>query len=92
MNDHDAAKMITSLDGWHGSWQSVEKTFVLRNFSQAMALVNRVAELAERANHHPDMIIRFNRVTIILTTHEAGQVTAKDLALARAIEGHVKDW
>jgi 4a-hydroxytetrahydrobiopterin dehydratase len=51
-----------------------------------MNLVNRVADLAEEANHHPDILISYNQVTFTLTTHDAGGITEKDFDLAQRIE------
>jgi 4a-hydroxytetrahydrobiopterin dehydratase len=58
----------------------------LRTFPEAISLVNRVAEEAERANHHPDIDIRYTKVVFTLSTHDAGGVTRKDLDLAAAID------
>ena len=55
------------------------------DFRQALEFVNRVGELAEAANHHPDIAINWNRVTLTLSTHSAGGLTAADFALARQI-------
>ena len=57
----------------------------LRGFPEAITFVNRVAELAEGANHHPDISIRWNRVILDLTTHSAGGLTTKDFSLAAKI-------
>lgn len=74
----------------HGEWEmdgeEISRTFVHRDFNEAMGFVNRVALAAEVANHHPDIDIRWNKVTIVLTTHEANALTQKDTALAAAIE------
>ena len=55
------------------------------NFADALAYVNRVGQLAEEANHHPDIDIRWNKVTLTLATHSAGGLTAADFELARRI-------
>ena len=57
-----------------------------RDFREALAFVNRVGGLAEAAGHHPDIDIRYNTVTLALTTHDAGGLSAKDFDLARAID------
>lgn len=64
----------------------IEKSFRFKDFSQAFAFMTRVAEAAEQANHHPDWSNSYNKVTIALSTHDAGGVTQKDIDLARAIE------
>jgi 4a-hydroxytetrahydrobiopterin dehydratase len=55
------------------------------NFVEAMAFVNRVAQLAEQANHHPDIDIRYNRVKLALVSHDAGGITARDASMARRL-------
>ena len=59
----------------------------LADFAEALAFVNQVGEAAEKANHHPDISIKFNRVRLTLSTHDAGTVTEKDFALAETISG-----
>ena len=70
----------------HGDWtlagESISRTFVRRDFKGAMAFVTQVALAAEAADHHPDIDIRWNKVTITLSTHDAGALTAKDTTLA----------
>ena len=72
-------------------WQEVDGKLVAtvkgKDFAEAMAFVNEVARLAEERNHHPDIAISWNTVTLRLWTHTAGGVTDKDLELAEAIDG-----
>lgn len=79
---------LGDLPGWTlaADGDALEKVFQFRTFRQAMAFVNRVAELATEARHHPDIQISYNRVTLTLTTHDEGGLTEKDIALARRIE------
>jgi 4a-hydroxytetrahydrobiopterin dehydratase len=69
-----------------GDWReldgALERTYELGSFEQAMAFVNRVAELAERENHHPEIAIAFRKVTLRWTTHSAGGITERDRELA----------
>lgn len=78
---------VGALPGWTltAEGAAMEKVFQFRTFRQAMAFVNRVAELAEAADHHPDITIRWNTVTLTLSTHSAGGLTGKDFDLARRI-------
>ena len=62
------------------------RTFTFDDFKQAIAFVNHVANLAEEANHHPDITISYNKVVLSLTTHSAGKLTEKDHALAKRID------
>ena len=64
----------------------IRRTYRFRDFREALAFVNRVGDLAERAAHHPDIDIRYNAVTLALTTHDAGGLSDKDFELARAID------
>jgi 4a-hydroxytetrahydrobiopterin dehydratase len=62
------------------------RTFSFKDFSGALAFVNRVGEKAEAADHHPDIDIRYNKVRLSLVTHDAGGLTAKDFDLASVVE------
>lgn len=70
----------------HGEWtlegESISRTFVLRDFKESMAFVTQVALAAEVADHHPDIDIRWNKVSVVLSTHSAGALTDKDTSLA----------
>lgn len=71
---------------WKKSGRAITRTFEFRDFPAAVRFVNQVAKLAEAAWHHPDIDIRWNRVTLTLTTHDAGGLTRKDFALARKFD------
>jgi 4a-hydroxytetrahydrobiopterin dehydratase len=72
---------------WTEENNSLQQTFTYKNFSEAFAFMTRVALLAEQHNHHPEWSNIYNKVTIILRTHEAGNtVTNKDKKLAEAID------
>jgi 4a-hydroxytetrahydrobiopterin dehydratase len=77
---------LKSLSGWAAENGEISKTYTFANFVAAVAFVNRLADLAEAAAHHPDIDIRFNRVRIGLTTHDDGGVTDKDTGLAAEID------
>lgn len=74
------------LAGWRREDRGIRKRFRRASFPAAIEFVGQVAELAEAANHHPDIDIRWRTVILYLTTHEAGGVTALDLDLARRID------
>jgi 4a-hydroxytetrahydrobiopterin dehydratase len=65
---------------------TLRKTFVFHDFVHALHFVNRLGESAEEAQHHPDLDIRYNKVTVALSTHDAGGITEKDFALAEEAE------
>ena len=73
--------------GWSRDGDNLVKTVTRGDFAGAMGFVNAVAELAEEADHHPDIAIRWNRVELRLSTHSAGGITQLDLDLARRIDG-----
>lgn len=66
---------------------AIERRFKFRDFSEAFAFMTRVALLAEKADHHPEWANVYNRVDIVLTTHDAGGLSQRDVALAKAIGG-----
>ena len=72
--------------GWSIDGATITRTFVHKDFNGAMGFVTRVALASEVADHHPDIDIRWNKVTIALTTHSAGALTDKDTALAAQID------
>ena len=82
----DLTERLTNLPGWSRDGEAITKTYELRNFTSAMAFVNDVADIAESANHHPDIDIRWNRVRSTLSTHSAGKLTELDLDVADRIE------
>lgn len=77
---------LQRLPGWKRRNHEIVKTFVHRDFLEAVAFVNQVAEIAEAMQHHPDIDIRWSRVSLTLSTHSAGGLTQKDLDVARRIE------
>ncbi len=80
---------LKALPGWSYTGEAIEKQYELSDFVDAIDFVNDIAELAEEANHHPDIGISYNEVTITLWTHSEGGVTQKDTSLAAQIEEHL---
>jgi 4a-hydroxytetrahydrobiopterin dehydratase len=78
--------VLTKLSGWKLQGNEIRKKFVFADFARAMGFVNSVALFAERTNHHPDIDIRWNKVTLSLSTHSEGGITKKDIFLAKRIE------
>jgi len=85
LDDATIASLLQEIPGWERQGDALARTYTFKNFREAMAFVNRVAELAEEARHHPDITIRYNRVQLLLTTHEVGGITERDVALARKL-------
>ena len=86
LSDPDIAKGLTGL-GWERRGDRLVKVTRRPSFRQAVQYVNQVADLAEEADHHPDMAVSWQTVTLELWTHVAGGITALDLALAARIDG-----
>ncbi len=80
---------IADLPSWSLNGDSLQRTFRFDDFVGSMAFVEKVADLAEEMNHHPDIMIRFNKVTLTLSTHDAGGITENDFTLASATDGCV---
>lgn len=74
---------LSALPQWQRHGQIISRTYEFANFLAAMKFVNASAALAEQAQHHPDIEVRWNKVTLALTTHDAGGLTQKDFALAK---------
>ena len=79
-------KNLSGLPGWSLSGNAIQNQYVFDSFLPAIAFVNRVAPLAEEADHHPDITIHYRRVTMSLSTHSEGGLTPKDFELARKID------
>jgi 4a-hydroxytetrahydrobiopterin dehydratase len=77
---------LSSLPGWKLEAPEIVRVVEFADFVAAMAFVNKVAEKAELAGHHPDIDIRYNRVRLALVTHDAGGLTERDFDLAASIE------
>jgi len=76
---------LARLPGWERRGSEIRRTWTFADFESSMAFVNKVAALAQSADHHPDIDIRYSKVTLALSTHDAGGLTAKDFDLAEAI-------
>ena len=82
----EAQARLNQLAGWKMEEGRLVKTFQFKDFRSSLHFVNRVGELAEGAGHHPDIDIRYNRVRLSLTTHDAGGLTGRDFDLAGGVE------
>jgi 4a-hydroxytetrahydrobiopterin dehydratase len=77
---------LAALPAWARDGDAIRRTWTFADFRTAMIFVNGVAALAEKANHHPDMTIHYNEVTLRLWSHDAGGLTTRDFTLARTID------
>ncbi|MBI2233624.1 MAG: 4a-hydroxytetrahydrobiopterin dehydratase [Micavibrio aeruginosavorus] len=82
---------LSALPGWAllSDREAIAKTFSFKDFNEAWGFMSRVAVLAEKMNHHPEWFNVWNRVEVVLNTHDAGGVTELDLKMARAMNGYV---
>jgi 4a-hydroxytetrahydrobiopterin dehydratase len=78
---------LAALSEWTQSGGVIQRTFAFPDFVKAMAFVNRVAEEAERVQHHPDIMVRYSKVSLALSTHDAGGITQKDMNFAAVADG-----
>ncbi len=86
LDDSAVRTALRELPGWVRDGDRIVKTFQFDDFDSAMLFVTRVADAARAADHHPDIDIRWNKVTLALSTHEAGGLTDRDTHLAHRIE------
>jgi 4a-hydroxytetrahydrobiopterin dehydratase len=84
--DAEIEQWLPSHSGWERHGDEIRKRFVRASFADAISFVVRVGFLAEAANHHPDLDIRWRTVVVALSTHDSGGLTALDLALAAGID------
>lgn len=73
--------------GWSHAGKALHRKYTFKSFMDAIGFVNRIAQAAEKAGHHPDITINYNVVSIALSTHSEGGVTEKDFELAKEIDG-----
>jgi 4a-hydroxytetrahydrobiopterin dehydratase len=85
LTESDIESGMARLSGWQRRGSEITRSFAFADFKAAMAFVNRVAALADEMDHHPDIDIRYSKVTLTLTTHDASGLTARDFTLAAAI-------
>lgn len=86
LSEQEIRTALDGLPGWELGDGKITKEYKFGDFVAAVGFVNRVADRAEAADHHPDLDIRYNRVRVGLSTHSAGGITGKDTALAGEIE------
>jgi 4a-hydroxytetrahydrobiopterin dehydratase len=85
LSDPEIQDALKRLTGWRRQGITIARVFEFPDFKTAMVFVNKVADAAEQANHHPDIDIRYNKVTMALVSHDSGGVTKRDVRMAEAI-------
>lgn len=86
LSEDEIEEALDGLDGWSGDTEAITRTVELPSFTQAIAVVDEVALVAEELDHHPDIDIRWRTLTFVCATHSEGGVTARDLDLAQRID------
>ena len=87
LSDIEIHRRLSGLTGWQRHGDAISRTYTFTGFPQAVAFVQGLVQPAEAMNHHPDIDVRYNRVTVTLSTHDSGGITENDLALAERIRG-----
>ena len=87
LDDHARSEFLAGHPDWSLDGESISRTYQFADFNEAMGFVTRAAIAAEVADHHPDIDIRWNKVTLVLSTHSEGALTAKDTDLAARCDG-----
>ena len=85
LTDSEIRTALAGLPGWAQNGSAIERRFEFPDFVKAMEFVNRIAKAAEEANHHPDIAVSYNRVSLILISHDSGGVTQRDIKMAARI-------
>jgi 4a-hydroxytetrahydrobiopterin dehydratase len=86
LTDDEIRDGLASLPGWEAAGEAIRKEYTFKGFRAAITFIDRLAEVAIAARHHPDLENHYNRVVVSLTSHDAGGVTRADLTLAQGIE------
>jgi 4a-hydroxytetrahydrobiopterin dehydratase len=86
LSDLEIQRALGALPGWSRRGDTLMKTFAFEKFADGIAFVGRVAKVADEMDHHPDIDIRYTKITMSLSTHDAGGITDSDLKLAQQIE------
>lgn len=86
LTDNEIQEKLNQLSGWQRDGQAIKKEWTFGDFGEAITFINKVADLAEAQNHHPELFNVYNRVSLRFSTHDAGGLTEKDFQIAQAIE------
>ena len=86
LNDGELAARLATLDGWERRGVALEKTFQFAQYMETIGFVNALAWIAQRQDHHPDIVVGYHRCTVAWTTHDAGGVTLNDCVAAARTE------
>ncbi|HLI79082.1 MAG TPA: 4a-hydroxytetrahydrobiopterin dehydratase [Candidatus Binataceae bacterium] len=86
LNPDEITAKLRTLPDWQQKGDAIAKQYTFKEFMDGIRFINRIAEIAEKMDHHPDIMVNYRRVTFTLSTHDQGGITEKDFKLADAIE------
>ena len=84
------SEKLKTLPGWEHKGEAIAKQYTFKTFMDGIRFLNRIAELAEKMDHHPDVTINYRKITFSLSTHDQGGITEKDFKLGETIEREFK--
>ena len=91
LSEIEVQNAIASLNGWKIEKNGIIKNFVFKNFREVLNTMNKIGEVAEEMNHHPEWFNVYNKLKIRLSTHDKGGITQLDIELAKAIDKIIKN-
>lgn len=86
MNLGEITGKLDQLNGWSLEGKGISKVFDFDNFKESLDFVNKIGEVAERTRHHPDIVVSYNKVKLVIFTHSVDNLTDKDFELAKEID------
>ncbi len=86
LTEAEISQALHAVPAWARSGGQIERTFVFKDFLGSMTFVNQIAQYAEKVQHHPDILVRWNKVTLSVSTHDCGGISIKDFDLAKAAD------
>lgn len=89
LTDDQVQESLSAVPEWAEIGGQIQRTYALKDFASAMKFVSKVAQAAETDQHHPDILIRYNKVTLTLTTHDVGGISDRDFRLARTCDSFI---
>lgn len=90
LSPEQITEKLKTLPGWERKGEAMAKQYTFKTFMDGIRFLNRIAEIAEEMDHHPDVTINYRRITFSLSTHDQGGITEKDIKLGDAIEREFK--
>jgi 4a-hydroxytetrahydrobiopterin dehydratase len=86
LSDAHVNEQLSRVPGWKHKGKAIQKVYPFADFQASITFVNRVAEIAERLDHHPDILVQYDKVTLTSSSHDSGGLTARDFRLAAEID------